>query len=98
LLFSKTDTAQQTVKYLEEYVGLYSSEETESKMKIVLKDGKLFSSLRNVNEPLTPVYKDGFSFPGGDMFFERDKRDRIAKMFISISRARKVEFNRIALQ
>jgi hypothetical protein len=72
------------------------SEETESKMNIVVKDGKLFVEQREDEKlPLTPIYKHGFSFPGGDAFFETDKNGKINKFFVSISRARKVEFRKI---
>ena len=81
---------------LKEYTGIYASDETESKMAIVLKDGKLFIQQREDNLLLlTPVYKDGFSFPGGDAFFERDMKGMINKFFVSIARARKVEFRRV---
>jgi CubicO group peptidase (beta-lactamase class C family) len=92
LTYVKTDTARVDVKYLNEYAGVYSSEETESKMNILVKDGKLFQRQRSVDTPLNPVYKDGFSFPGGELFFEKNKLGKISKMFISVSRARKVEF------
>jgi CubicO group peptidase (beta-lactamase class C family) len=95
LVYAKTDTARADLKYLSDYAGVYSSEETDSKMSILIKDGKLFQRQRSIDTPLTPVYKDGFSFPGGDLFFERNKLGKISKMFISISRARKVEFRRM---
>jgi CubicO group peptidase (beta-lactamase class C family) len=78
------------------YAGTYVSEETDSKMNIVVKDGKLFVEQREDEKlPLTPIYKHGFSFPGGDSFFETDKNGKISKFFVSISRARKVEFRKI---
>jgi hypothetical protein len=95
LTYLKTDTARTDVQYLTDYVGVYSSDETESRMSLVVKDGKLFSRLRSTDTPLTPVYKDGFSFPGGELFFERSKQGKVEKMFISVARARKVEFRRM---
>jgi hypothetical protein len=95
LNYTGADSARVALSDLNEYAGMYSSEETESKMSIIIKDGKLFARQRGENAPLTPMYKDGFSFPGGDLFFERDKKGKINKMFISISRARKVEFNKV---
>jgi hypothetical protein len=92
MAFTKVDTARTAANYLQEYTGVYSSDETESKMKLIIKDGKLFSRLRSNDTPLKPMYKDGFSFPGGDIYFERDKQGKISKMFISVDRARKVEF------
>ena len=91
----KVDTARVAVKFLNEYAGVYSSDETESKMTVLVKDGKLFSRLRSSDTPLIPVYKDGFAFTGGDLFFTRDKLGKVSKMFISVSRARKVEFSKV---
>ena len=65
------------------------------KLTILLKDDKLFMEQREDETLLTPVYKDGFSFPGGDLFFETDKKGNIHKFFISIPRARKVEFGKL---
>jgi CubicO group peptidase (beta-lactamase class C family) len=91
-----TSVAAPDLSNLKEYAGNYASDETESKMTIVLKDGKLFVEQREGEMlSLTPVYKDGFSFPGGDAFFERNKQGVISKFFVSISRARKVEFQKI---
>jgi hypothetical protein len=79
------------------YAGEYASEETESKMNIVLKGGKLSKVQRAEEEILwlTPIYKHGFSYPYGDIFFEEDTQGNITKLFISISRARKVVFKKI---
>lgn len=91
-----TSVAPPDLQNLNQYAGTYISEETESKMNIVVKDGKLFVEQREDEKlPLTPIYKHGFSFPGGDAFFETDKNGKINKFFVSISRARKVEFRRI---
>ncbi len=91
-IFEGVDTAQITEKNVNDYEGIYYSDETESKTKILVKDGKVMVEQRGNQVPLTPVYKDGFSFPGGSMYFTRDKKGSINKMFISVSRARNVEF------
>jgi len=43
---------------------------------------------------LKPAYKDGFKIQdfGGVLYFERDNKNKIIKMKISLSRARNVEF------
>jgi hypothetical protein len=41
---------------------------------------------------ISGIYKDGFYFPGGDLYFERHKKGAISHFFISVSRARKVQF------
>ena len=101
LLISGADTTVYTttpptdLNDLKKYAGIFGSDETESKMDIVWKEGKLFMEQREEKTLLTPVYKDGFSFPGGDLFFEPDTKGNIRKVFISIPRARKVEFSKL---
>ncbi|MEO8174765.1 MAG: serine hydrolase domain-containing protein [Sediminibacterium sp.] len=91
-----TSVAAPDLSNLNQYAGTYASDETESKMNLVVKDGKLFVEQREDEKLLlTPIYKHGFSFPGGDAFFETDAGGKISKLFLSISRARKVEFKRI---
>lgn len=101
LLISGADTTVYTtmplpdLNDLKKYAGIYASDETESKMNILLKGEKLFMEMREEETLLTPVYKNGFSFPGGDLFFEMDTKGNIRKFFISIPRARKVEFSKL---
>ena len=90
-----TTTPPPDLNDLKKYAGTFTSDEAESKMNIVLKEGKLFMELREEKTLLSPVYKDGFSFPGGDLFFETDTKGDIRKFFISIPRARKVEFSKL---
>jgi CubicO group peptidase (beta-lactamase class C family) len=80
---------------LEMYAGTYASDETESRMNIVLKEGKLFFENRNRTTELTPVYKNGFSYSGGDVYFEADAAGKVTKLFFSVARARNVEFVRV---
>jgi CubicO group peptidase (beta-lactamase class C family) len=83
---------------LEIYAGDYSSTETESKMNILFKEGKLFMEPRtNRAVELTPVYKNGFSYAGGDAYFELDAAGKVTKLFFSVARARNIEFVRVQL-
>lgn len=93
--FIGVDTAQIALKNLQEYAGTYHSEETESRTTMLIKDGKLYAKVRTNEAPLVPVYKDGFSFPAGDIYFERDKQGKVNRFYISTSRARKVEFRKV---
>jgi hypothetical protein len=93
--YAGVDSARTDTAALKEYLGTYYSAETESTVQLILKGGRLVLFKRvNVESPLTPIYKDGFSFAGGDLFFTREKKGQPKKFFISISRARKVEFTR----
>ncbi len=93
VLYNGVDSARQDGKTMNEYAGSYFSEEADTKITIKIKDGKLAIYRSNGSETfISPVYKDGFYFPGGDLYFERDKNGKISHFFISISRARKVQF------
>jgi CubicO group peptidase (beta-lactamase class C family) len=93
LLYNGVDSARLDEKAMTEYTGNYFSEEADTKITIKIKDGKLGIYRSNGSEAfISPIYKDGFYFPGGDLYFERDKNGKISHFFISISRARKVNF------
>jgi len=93
LLYNGVDSARLDGKSMNEYAGSYFSEEADTKITIRIKDNKLAIYRSNGSETfISPVYKDGFYFPGGDLSFERDKNGTISHFFISIPRARKVPF------
>ena len=92
VLYTGVDTVQAGVAALQEYAGMYYSEEADAKMKLFVKDGKLVIKRREEETILNPVYKDGFSFPGGDVYFERNKKGKPVRFFVSVSRARKIGF------
>ncbi len=95
-LFTATDTARTDIVSLREYTGKYYSEETESNMYIIIENGKLIMYPRkSMEEELTPVYKDGFYYPGVEIWFERNKQGKLTHFYINVSRARKVEFRKI---
>ncbi len=94
LFYTGVDTAVLSGSVLTSYAGRYSSEETASDLDVLVKEGKLFFKLRQTETPLTAVYKDGFSFPGGDLYFERRKTGKITQLTISIPRARRVVFKK----
>jgi hypothetical protein len=65
-------------------------------MYIELREGKLFMYPRKeMEEELTPVYKDAFVYPGAEIWFERDLKKGITNFYITIARARKVEFKKV---
>ena len=90
-----TDSAQLDPKTMNEYAGQYWSEEADAKFDILVKDGKLIAHRDPATDyVLTPAYKDGFIFPGTNVYFERDKNNRIISMKIFVGRARNVEFTK----
>ena len=92
-LYSGVDTASADAVSLQAYAGKYYSDETESAMYFVIKDGGLQMYPRvGSEEKLTPMYKDGFSFADGYVVFQRDAAGAVNGFYVSIPRARKVRF------
>jgi len=89
--------ADTTKGSLQEFIGQYFSEETESKMNLIERNGKLVLVVRpSVEETLAPTYKDGFNSPAGTVYFERNKQNKIITMRISVGRARNVLFKKLS--
>lgn len=85
-----------------EYVGRYFSEETNSTLTVKAVEGALTITLKpEETHTAFPVYKDGFRLPevGGTMYFTRlKKKSQVTSLWISISRARNVEFVKLPSQ
>lgn len=89
------DSAKLDEKNMGDYTGEYYSEEAEARFSIRVKDGKLIAHRDPKTDfTLSPVYKDGFSSPAGDVYFERDKKNRVVTMRVYVGRARNVEFKK----
>ena len=96
VIYSAIDTALSDPASLQEYTGAYFSDETESYMYVELRDGKLFIYPRKeMEEELMGIYKDAFIYPGAEIWFERDIKKGITNFYITIARARKVEFGKV---
>lgn len=94
LFYTAVDTANITGKNIHDFEGNYYSDETESKVKLLSEEGKLFLHIKGDRIPLTPMYKDGFSFFAGDVYFLRDKKGTVNKLSVSSGRARNVVFQK----
>ncbi len=95
-VYIAADSAQTDEKSLQEYIGEYWSEEAEAKFIVKMKDGKLIAyRTPSSTITLTPLYKDGFSSSGNNIFIERNKKGKITSMKIYVSRARNVEFKKL---
>ncbi len=95
--YSKAEASIITNEYLEKYAGKYFSTETNSTLTVYLKDGKLMMNVKpNLDIELNPTYKDGFNFNvfrvSGNLYF---KKDKIALMNVSVSRARNIVFEKL---
>ncbi|MGZ5221118.1 MAG: serine hydrolase domain-containing protein [Chitinophagaceae bacterium] len=93
--FTKVEPAKPDESTMQEYVGEYFSAEVEVKYEVKMKNGKLFLILKpRLEFPLTATYKEGFDFPDGIIYFEREK-NKVINFKISVERARNVEFRKI---
>jgi hypothetical protein len=96
LLFTKTDTARTDEKSLNEFAGVYYSEETESFMYAEVKNGKLIMYPRKgMEEEAAFTYRNGIYYPGAEMFFTRDKKNEVTGFYVTVARARKVAFKKV---
>lgn len=97
IIYTGAGQAAVAEKDLSEYTGTYRSEEAEATFRVLLRDGKLIVHQDPKRDlPLEPIYKDGFRFEGGNMYFERDEKGRIHSLKIFVSRARNVVFQKMA--
>lgn len=95
-LFLAADSAKTDEKSLQAYAGEYWSDEAEAKFIVKIKDGKLIAyRTPSSTITLTPVYKDGFTSPGTNIFMERNKKGTITGMKIYVGRARNVVFKKL---
>ncbi|MFT3845804.1 MAG: serine hydrolase domain-containing protein [Lacibacter sp.] len=94
VLYVAADSAQTDEKHLQEYAGDYLSDEADAKLTIKVKDGKLMAQQEApVTEMLlVPTYKDGFRMYGFNVYFERNKKNKITSLHVFSGRARNVVF------
>ncbi|TDP03153.1 serine hydrolase domain-containing protein [Flavobacterium sp. 245] len=93
ITFSKVQIAENS--NLDSFTGKYFSAETNSTLMIFQKEGKLFVQLKPKNEyQLVSTYQNAFNIMdfGGNLYFLKDKKNKISSMKVSLSRARNIEF------
>jgi CubicO group peptidase (beta-lactamase class C family) len=96
IYFSAVDSAVATPDKLNEYAGEYYSDEVQATYVVRIKSGKLELHQRPQSDtPLTPTYKDAFDAPFGNLYFERDKKNKVTGFKITVSRARNVSFQKV---
>ena len=96
--YSKAETPIVANQYLEKYVGKFFSTETNSTMKVYVKEGKLIINLKpNKDYELKPTYIDAFNITGfgGNLYFLKNSRNEIVSMKVSNARARNLEFKKL---
>ena len=96
--YSKAETPIVNKQYLEKYVGIFFSTETNSTMTVYLKGGKLMMNLKpNSDYELKPSYKDGFNINdlGSNLYFIKNKKNEMVNMKVSSTRARNIAFEKV---
>jgi CubicO group peptidase (beta-lactamase class C family) len=94
--YSKEESPTVDNQYLEKYIGKFFSTETNSTITVYLKEGKLMINLKpNSDYELKPTYKDGFNGLGGNLYFIKNKRNKIVAMKASNARVRNIEFKKL---
>jgi hypothetical protein len=90
------DSARSDPDYLNEYIGEYVSDEAETKLTVMIRNGKLVAHRDPATDiPLQPSYKDGFTYPGGNVVVVRDKKKNIIGLGVYTGRASNVAFMKV---
>ena len=79
------------------YPGNYHSTETGSSLSVTLRDGRPYLVVKpGLTLSMVATYADGFDLPDwkGNAYFSRKKKGLVESLYISVDRARKVEFTR----
>ena len=80
---------------LQEYAGVYRSDEVDMPHEVILKDGKLlFRSLKSNEIPLFPVSTDLFDGSGYRIRFTRDPQGKITGALLNLLRVSNFRFER----
>jgi CubicO group peptidase (beta-lactamase class C family) len=94
--YSAVEDATINDKTLAAYSGVYYSDETETKLTVKTKDGKLFLIRKPQEEvSLTPLYKDRFESPLGDIQFIKGQGSDFVEFEVSDGRSINVKFKKI---
>lgn len=81
---------------LKQFEGTYTSKDANTTIRFKVSG----TNLQYLQEPDVPVtviatYKDGFATPGSSIRFLRDKKGQLTGFFMSVGRARQIEFKKM---
>ncbi len=95
--FERVDAPDATATALAAFAGAYRSRELDVAFDLVLRDGALLIDQGwRGTAPLRPLYRDGFTLPGGEIIrFTRDARGRITGFVVWAGRVRHLRFDRL---
>jgi CubicO group peptidase (beta-lactamase class C family) len=93
--YSRVPSYQPTATQLQEFAGMYRSDEADMPYEVILRDGKLLiRSLKSNELPLLPVSADLFSGRGNRIRFTRDAQGKITGALLHTLRMYNVRFER----
>jgi CubicO group peptidase (beta-lactamase class C family) len=93
--YSRVPSYNPTATQLQEFTGVYRSDEVDMPYTIVLSDGKLLvRSLKSNDIPLLPVSTDLFNGRGNRIRFTRDTQGKITGALLNTSRVYNFRFER----
>jgi CubicO group peptidase (beta-lactamase class C family) len=94
--YSRATPYEPSVAELQEYAGVYRSDEVDMPREIVVRDGKLVvRSLKSADTPLLPVSVDLFNGRGNRIRFLRDAQGKVTGASVSTFRIYNFRFTRM---
>jgi len=93
--YSRVPSYEPTPAELQEFAGVYRSDEVDMPYEVTLRDRKLLiRSLKSNEVPLLPVSRDLFNGGGNRMRFTRDTQGKITGAWLNTSRVYNFRFER----
>jgi CubicO group peptidase (beta-lactamase class C family) len=93
--YARVTSYEPTPAELQEFTGVYRSDEVDMPYEVILRDGKLvIRSLKSNEVPLLPVSRDLFNGRGNRIRFTRDTQGKITGAWLNTSRVYNFRFER----
>jgi len=93
--YSRAPSYEPTAAQLQEFAGVYRSDEVDMPREVILKDGGLLiHSLKSNDIPLLPVAADLFNGRGNRIRFTRDAQGKVTGAWLNTDRVRNFRFER----
>jgi YD repeat-containing protein len=93
--YARAPSYEPTAAQLQEFTGVYRSDEVDMPREVILRDGGLLiHSLKSNDIPLLPVAADLFNGRGNRIRFTRDAQGKITGALLNTDRVRNFRFER----
>jgi hypothetical protein len=96
LKFSRATAYQPTVAQLEDFTGVFRSEEIDLPYEVIINDGHLTVRSKTADLPLLPVTTDLFVSGQNRIRFTRNAEGHVSGALLSTGRIRNFRFERLA--